>query len=398
LPAAGHRRAHIKSAGNPGACAPYGKISAVRIAIDARKLRDYGIGTYIRNLLRHLARLDPATEFVVICREADAPFVAELGENFRAVPQGAGAYSVREQIAVPMDLRREQVDLFHAPHYVLPPLTPCRSVVTIHDCIHLRFPQYLPNRLGYAYARSSMWVATHRSARILTVSEASKRDILRYFRVPDSKIAVIYNAIDERFHEEPPADEVMRVRERYQLNDPFVLYAGNIKPHKNLERLIEAFHVIRRGDLEHVKLLIIGDEISKYATLRRTVHRYKLHKHVRFFGFVPDATLAILYRLARVFVFPSLYEGFGLPPLEAMASGTPVITSNVSSLPEVVGDAAMLIDPYDADAIAGAMRRVMADDRLREDMRERGLARAREFSWERSIRRVREIYDEVLAE
>ena len=150
----------------------------------------------------------------------------------------------------------------------------------------------------------------------------------------------------------------MRVRERYQLNDPFVLYAGNIKPHKNLERLIEAFHLIRKGELEHVKLLIIGDEISKYAALRRAVHRYKLHKHVRFFGFVPDATLAILYRLARVFVFPSLYEGFGLPPLEAMASGTPVITSNVSSLPEVVGDAAMLIDPYEPDAIAGAMRRV----------------------------------------
>ena len=189
----------------------------------------------------------------------------------------------------------------------------------------------------------------------------------------------------------------MRVRERYQLNDPFILYAGNIKPHKNLERLIEAFHIIRKGELEFVKLLIIGDEISKYAALRRTVHRYKLHKHVRFFGFVPDATLAILYRLARVFVFPSLYEGFGLPPLEAMASGTPVITSNVSSLPEVAGDAAMLIDPYQTDAIAGAMRRVLMDDRLRDDMRERGLARAREFSWGRSVRRVREIYDEVLA-
>ena len=243
-----------------------------------------------------------------------------------------------------------------------------------------------------------MWVATHRSARVLTVSEASKRDILRYFHVPESKITVIYNAIDERFNEEPAADEVMRVRERYQLNDPFILYAGNIKPHKNLERLIEAFHIIRRGELEHVKLLIIGDEISKYATLRRTVHRYKLHKHVRFFGFVPDATLAILYRLARVFVFPSLYEGFGLPPLEAMASGTPVITSNVSSLPEVVGEAAMLIDPYEPDAIAGAMRRVLTDNRLRDDMRERGLARVREFSWARSVRRVREIYDEVLAE
>jgi glycosyltransferase involved in cell wall biosynthesis len=369
----------------------------VRIAIDARKLRDYGIGTYIRNLLRHLARIDDRTEYVVLSRDEDRTFVEELGENFRAVAERSGAYSVREQIAVPLDLRRERADLFHAPHYVLPPLTPCRSVVTIHDCIHLRFPQYLPNRLGYAYARGALWVAAHRSARVLTVSEASKRDILRYFRVPESKITVIPNAIDERFSEQPPADEVMRVRERYQLNDPFILYAGNIRPHKNLERLIEAFHTIRRGDLAHVKLLIIGDEISKYAALRRTVHRYKLHKHVRFFGFVPDATLAILYRLARVFVFPSLYEGFGLPPLEAMASGTPVITSNVSSLPEVVGDAAMLIDPYEPDAIAGAMRRVLSDDRLRDDMRERGLVRAREFSWGQSIRRVREIYDEVLA-
>jgi glycosyltransferase involved in cell wall biosynthesis len=368
----------------------------VRIAIDARKLRDFGIGTYIRNLLRHLSRLDRDTEFVVLCSDEDLGFAAELGENFRAVPERSGGYSLREQFAVPMDLRREGANLFHAPHYVLPPLTPCRSVVTIHDCIHLRFPEYLPNRLGYAYARSFLWVAAHRSAHVFTVSEASKRDILSYFRIPESKISVIYNAIDERFHEEPPADEVERVRDRYQLNDPFVLYAGNIKPHKNIERLIEAFHILRRGELEHVKLLIIGDEITKYAGLRRAVHRYKLHKHVRFFGFVPDATLAILYRLARVFVFPSLYEGFGLPPLEAMASGTPVVTSNVSSLPEVVGDAAMLIDPYEPEAIAGAVRRVLLDDRLRDDMRERGLARAREFSWDRSIRRVRAIYDRVL--
>ena len=369
----------------------------MRIAIDARKLRDFGIGTYIRNLLRHLARLDATTEFVVLCREQDCAFVTELGENFRAVTEPSRPYSLREQFAIPLELRRAGANLFHAPHYVLPPMTPCRSVVTIHDCIHLRFPQYLPSRLGYAYARSSLWVAAHRSARVLTVSEASKRDILEYFRVPESKVTVIYNAIDERFHEEPPADEVMRVQERYQLTDPFILYAGNIKPHKNLERLIEAFHMVRRGELEHIKLLIIGDEISKYATLRRAVHRYKLHKHVRFFGFVPDATLAILYRLARVFVFPSLYEGFGLPPLEAMASGTPVITSNLSSLPEVAGDAAMLIDPYQPDAIAGAMRRVLQDERLRDDMRERGLARVREFSWARSVKQVREIYDEVLA-
>jgi glycosyltransferase involved in cell wall biosynthesis len=176
-----------------------------------------------------------------------------------------------------------------------------------------------------------------------------------------------------------------------------VLYAGNIKPHKNLERLIEAFHLLRRNGHDTVKLLIIGDEISKYATLRRAVHRYKLHKHVRFFGFVPDKTLAVLYRLAGVFVFPSLYEGFGLPPLEAMASGTPVITSNVSSLPEVVGDAALLIDPYEPTAIAHAMHRVLTEPALREDLRRRGLLRVREFSWDRSVRRVHEIYQEVLA-
>jgi glycosyltransferase involved in cell wall biosynthesis len=235
----------------------------MRIAIDARKLRDYGIGTYVRNLLRELARQDQQTEYVPICKPEDASAAADLGANFRVVSETAGAYSVREQLAIPIDVRRGRADLIHAPHYVLPPLTPCRSVVTIHDCIHLRFPQYLPSRLGYAYARASMWSATHRAERVLTVSEASKRDILRYFRVPESRIDVIYNAIDERFWFAPPADEIERVRQRYQLTAPFVLYAGNIKPHKNLERLIESFHLMRQdnADLLDVQLLIIGDEI-----------------------------------------------------------------------------------------------------------------------------------------
>ena len=368
----------------------------MRIAIDARKLRDYGIGTYIRNLVRHLARIDRSTEYVLIVQPVDIEIGGELGENFRTIPDWSRAYSIREQLTIPLDLRREKIDLFHAPHYVLPPLTPCKSVVTIHDCIHMRFRQYLPNRLGYVYARSSLWVATHRSTRVLTVSETSKRDILRYFRIPESKIDVIHNAIDERLGAAPTEDEMAQVRERYQLNAPFVLYTGNIKPHKNLERLIEAFNTLRRGGLEHVKLLIIGDEISKYATLRRAVHRYKLHKHVRFFGFVSDKTLASLYRLASVFVFPSLYEGFGLPPLEAMAAGTPVITSNVSSLPEVAGDAAILIDPYVPDEIDDPRRRVLTEPELRDDLRSRGLARVQQFSWDRSVRRVREIYDEVL--
>jgi glycosyltransferase involved in cell wall biosynthesis len=368
----------------------------VRIAIDARKLFDFGIGTYIRNLLTHLARIDHETEYILLCREQDSGIAEDLGENFRTVPTPSANYSISEQFRIPMSLRREHADLFHAPHYVLPPLTHCRAVVTIHDCIHLIFPQYLPSRLARIYARAALWSAARRADRILTGSEASKNDILRCLKVPAEKVTVIYHAIDDRLMVDPPAAQMALVRERYLLNDPYVLYVGNIKPHKNVERLIDAFSRLRKQGFDHLKLLIIGDEISKHPRLRREVHRLKLHKHVRFLGFVPVETLAALYRLAGVFVFPSLYEGFGLPPLEAMACGTPVVTSNVSSLPEVVGDAAFLIDPYDPDSIADGMRRVLTDGDLRESLRARGFTQVRRYSWDVSVRRLRDIYGEVL--
>ncbi len=371
----------------------------MRIAIDARKYRDFGIGTYIRNLVRQLARIDGTTEYVLLCKAQDHAELSAVGPNFRAVVETAMPYSLAEQVRIPIAIRRERADLFHAPHYVLPPLINCRSVVTIHDTIHLMFPQYLPGRLAYGYARTSLWLATRRSNRILTVSETSKSDILRRFRVPADKITVVYNAIDERLSQAPPQEAFERVRIRYQLRDPFALYVGNIKPHKNLERLIDAFDRLRRQEgFDSLKLVIIGDEISKYQGLRRAVHQHKLHKHVRFFGFVPVDTLSVLYRLASVFVFPSLYEGFGLPPLEAMASGTPVVTSNVSSLPEVVGDAAILVDPYDPDSIADGMKQALQDTDLRATLIERGHAKVREYSWEQSVARIREVYGEVMQE
>ncbi len=367
----------------------------MRIGIDARKLHDFGIGTYIRNLVRQLARIDPGTEYVLLCRPVDAAGIAALGPNFRPVAETAGNYSVAEQWRVPLALKRERVTLFHAPHYVLPPLVRCPSVVTIHDCIHLMFPQYLPNWMAHGYARASIEMAARRATRVLTVSESSKRDILRFVDADPSKIDVIYNAYDERFGVEPLEEDVVRVRERYQLQDRFVLYAGTVKPHKNLERLIEAFNLVRQRGLEDLKLVMIGDDISKYAALRRAVHKHQLHKYVRFLGYLPEETLAVMYRLAGLFVFPSLYEGFGLPPLEAMASGTPVVTSNLSSLPEVVGDAAVLVDPYDPAALADGMFRVLSDPSLQADLRRKGLARARLFSWEESARRVRGIYEVI---
>ncbi|MBM3777041.1 MAG: glycosyltransferase family 4 protein [Acidimicrobiia bacterium] len=367
----------------------------MRVAIDARKLHDFGIGTYIRNLLRHLARADRETEYVLLCLEQDMPVARQLGENFRAVREPSPNYSLREQIHVPWVLWREKPDVFHAPHYVLPPAVPCRSVVTIHDCIHLRFPQYLPNRAAWLYARASMWSAIRRADRVLTVSEASKQDLLRYFGVRPDKVVVTYNALDERFGRTMDEEAIGRVRERYQLHHPFVLYVGTVKPHKNLVRLIDAFEGLRREGFSDLKLLIIGDEISKYPALRHAVHQHKLHKHVRFLGFQSDDTLAVLYKLAAAFVFPSLYEGFGLPPLEAMAYGTPVVTSNVSSLPEVAGDAAVLVDPYDAIDIRDGIRRVLTDQALRDTLREKGFARARAFSWVRSVDQTLAIYRDV---
>ena len=367
----------------------------MRVAIDARKLHDFGIGTYTRNLLRHLARIDHDSEYVLLCHQSDLGIGAQLGTNFRTVLEPSPNYSIREQIHVPWVLQRERPDVFHAPHYVMPPAVRCRSLVTIHDCIHLMFPQYLPNRAAYVYARAAMWGATRRSDRILTVSEASKRDIVHFLNVRPEKIVVVHNAIDERFRVTPSEEAVARVRERYQLDHRFVLYVGNIKPHKNLVRLIEAFDGLRKRGFDELTLLIIGDEISKLPALRRAVHSHKLHKHVRFLGYLPDDQLAILYRLAAVFVFPSLSEGFGLPPLEAMACGAPVVTSNVSSLPEVTGGAAVLVDPYDVESIVDGIARVLSDPALREELRVKGIARAQEFSWERSVARTRGIYQEV---
>jgi len=367
----------------------------MRVAIDVRKIHDFGIGTYIRNLLKYLARLDNKTEYVLLCERNDQELPKQLGDNFRAVIENSPNYSIREQLHIPYVLLREKPHVFHAPHYVLPPAVPCRAVVTIHDCIHLRFPQYLPNRAASLFARTAMWAAANRADRIFTVSEASKRDILSYFNVPKKKIVVVHNAIDEHFGSTLQEEDISRVRERFQLEHGFVLYVGNVKPHKNLVRLIDAFKSLRHDGFENLKLLIIGDEISKLPVLRRVVHKHQLHKHVRFLGHLPDNTLAVLYRLAAVFVFPSLYEGFGLPPLEAMASGTPVVTSNVSSLPEVTGDAALLVNPYEVSEIKDGIKRILTDPELCANLRDKGIARVKEFSWEQSVARTMTVYREV---
>lgn len=370
----------------------------MKIAIDVRKWRDFGIGTYVRNLVRQLAKVDQDTTYFLFCHDTDEPTLRDLAHNFVPVVEQSAGYGVREHLSIPLKLRRLGAELLHSPHYVRPLLCTIPSVVTIHDCIHLLFPQYLPNRMAWRYARYMMGSAIRHSAVVFTVSEASRADILRFYPWAEpNKVHVVPNAIDSELLEDPGEEEKARVRERYQLHGRFVLFAGNVKPHKNLERLIRAFARVReQGGHEDLQLLLIGDDVSRYGALRRAVEATGLRQDVRFFGFVPHHTLAALYRMASVFAFPSLYEGFGLPPLEAMSCGTPVVTSRMSSLPEVVGDAALLVDPYDVEDIANGICRVLDDDHFRDQLVEKGIARAQTFSWDRSVRSIHAGYMKAL--
>jgi len=237
--------------------------------------------------------------------------------------------------------------------------------------------------------------------RILAVSKFTKSEIEKLFAIPSHRIEVIYNAIDERFLRGHATEADRQIlAERYLVTYPFVLYAGRISPHKNLVRIIEAFSALKaqlekQSQFGDLKLIIIGDELSKHPDLRRTVIRSGVQNDVRFMGFIPIEMLRLFYDAAKVFVFPSLYEGFGLPPLEAMAQGTPVVTSNISSLPEVVGHAAVLVNPENVFEIMRAVQRVLLDQSVRDKLRQRGYEQAKKFSWDASAQRILQVYKEV---
>ena len=373
----------------------------MKIAIDVRRVADFGVGTYIRNLVRMLAHQDQVTRYLLVEGE-ETPLPEEvledLPENFTRVTFRPGDQSLRNHLQFQFLLRAHGADLLHVPHLRVPLLVPCRYVVTVHDLADFFLPAEdgFRGNLRYFLGRRALVHA----ARVLAVSRATAHDLARLFRLPPDRIEVVYNAIDSRLARPCAPEEKLRTLERYDVNYPFLLYAGSVKPHKNVVRLIEAFAALK-GELgghpahRDLKLIVIGDEPSNNPDLRRTVVRCRIEHDVRFLGFVPTDVLRVFYQEALAFVFPSLYEGFGLPPLEAMALGTPVVVSGVSALPEVVGDAAVVVNPENVFDIARGIRRVLLEPETRVALRRRGLEQAKKFSWERSIERVLEIYREV---
>jgi glycosyltransferase involved in cell wall biosynthesis len=372
----------------------------MRIAIDIRKINEFGIGTYIWNLVRNLATIDAHNEYLLIGSTRNFHELGPLPANFKQLYQPDDDTTWRHHVSVPFALRRQNVDVVHVPHHEAPFFSPSKLVVTIHDCVHLLFPQEDSSKFrNYrSYLQTKRVVA--RARHVLAVSRSTKEDLINIFEVPESKISVVYNALDERFAFTHTPEERKHVLERYQLKDPFVLYSGKIRPHKNLHRLIEAFAVLKSELIEderykNLKLIIIGDELSKHQYLRLTVIRSGAQQDVRFFGFVPYPILRVFYQSATLFAFPSLYEGFGLPPLEAMANRTPVIASNTSSLPEVLGDAAVLINPENVFDIARGMKLILFDEVLRQKLIQKGIDQVAKFSWKVAAQNVVRTYELV---
>lgn len=366
-------------------------------------MTEFGITTYIRNVVRTLGRVDHQNEYFLIGMVERLREIGELPLNFHSVPFVEPHPSLRTYMEFRRVVKHLDCDLVHIPHtFWRPRPTHCPYVMTVHDVLDYMYRVKSRSNFSQMVHYRMTRFALHHAARIFAVSNFTKQDVARLFQVQEKKIEVVYNAIDDRFRmgHATDADRQM-IAERYQVHYPFILYAGRISPHKNVVRTIEAFSALKTdlakdGLMEDLKLIIIGDELSKHPDLRRAVIKSGVQYDVRFLGFVPIDVLRIFYDTAKAFIFPSLYEGFGLPPLEAMAHGTPVVASNTSSLPEVVGKAAVLVNPENVFEIKRALFRVLTDQELREKMKIAGREQADKFSWETSVRRMIEVYEEVV--
>jgi alpha-1,3-rhamnosyl/mannosyltransferase len=368
-----------------------GEINAMRIAIDGRFIHDHypGIGRYVYNLARALPAIAPNTEFFLLY-DLQAPNTrydvqALRRPNLTLVPTNIPTRSVAEQFHLPALARRLSLDLFHAPYYITAYRMPCRQVITIYDVISARYPEYLPSPVLRLIFEVTTRLALRSTDRILTLSEASCRDLVGLYRVERGRIAVTPLAADPWFK---PADEttIEELKRRRGLPHQYVLYVGSNKPHKNLPRLVEAWAQVAQYAVR-TTLLIAGHEDPRYPQARQRAAALGLESVV-FLGPVVEKDLPALYSGAELFVFPSLYEGFGLPVIEAMACGVPVACSNTSSLPEVAGQAAVLFDPLDVDAMAAAILEVLDDADRRAELARRSLERAAQFSWERTAQQT----------
>lgn len=359
-----------------------------------------GIGRYTRELVRALLALERGHEYTVFAAAGGLkdddwkPGVGQRGVRVRSLPLSDDWLArlwQRLRLPIPVEVVTGPLDVFYSPDFTLPPaMGGTRTVLTVHDLSFVHYPDAFVPSLR-RYLERVVPRSIERADRVLADSAHTRSDLITLFDVAPEQVTIIYPGVDPRFRPTPEPGETERLRERYGVGEEaYVLSVGTLQPRKNYVRLMEGFVRLREAADTRTQLVIAGGRGWLYDEIIAEASR---HDSVRLLGFVEDEDLPALYRGASVFAFPSLYEGFGLPVLEAMACGIPVVCSDTSSLPEVAGEGALLVDPLNADELAGALARALGDRGLRERMVDRGLAQAAKFTWERSARQLLDVID-----
>ncbi len=373
----------------------------MRIGIDARFYGPIGkgLGRYTQKLIENLERLDTANDYVIFLRGDNWADYQPRNPRFRKVLADYRWYTVKEQVYLPLAIYKQRIQVMHFPHFNVPILYFGKFIVTIHDLILLQYPTKRATTLGpLMYAMKLFgyrWVirrAVRRARALLTVSEYTKAQLIESFRLPAHKIVVTHEAVDPE--QSSIATVSQTVLNQYRIKKPYILYVGNAYPHKNLERLICAYKLLIESGVSHY-LVLVGKHDYFYERLKKEVALLNLQGRVLFPGFVTDKDLPAIYEHASVYTFPSLLEGFGLPPLEAMAHGVPVVAARSSSLPEVLGDAARYCDPQSEEDIAAAIYAVLEDANVRQIMIQRGLKRVSLFSWDKLATTTQSLYLQI---
>jgi glycosyltransferase involved in cell wall biosynthesis len=370
----------------------------MRIGVDARLVyhQPAGISRYTGHLLQAMAELDTADEFIVFQhRKHKTPLIQ--APNFRRATLYSPVHHRLEQYALALELYRFPLDLLHSTDFIPALHAPYKSVITVHDLAFLHYPHFLTTESAAYYGQIDKAVA--RADHIIVPSEHTRQDLIAQLGAPADKVSVIYEAANPLFAPLPVAETRRAVAAKYGLPETYFLTVGTIEPRKNIIGLLQGFACLRDkfGLNTPVGVVIAGSKGWLYEETLEAVRNLNLGNNTFFVGRVSDSDLHRLYVGAHAYIHVAHYEGFGLPPLEAMACGTPTIVSNVSSLPEVVGDAALLVNPHDSEEIAVAMHRLLTDAALHNELAEKGLRRARTFSWEKAARHTLEVYRQVVA-
>lgn len=379
----------------------------MNIGIDARLLHNNtGIGQYTRSLFFEFAQhyQQEDTYYLLYDKEFQEITGYNQDDDVTSFPPGFHVITAHCKTRIlwtnwhaPRLLRRQNIDIYHGVcNFELPVRKVCRYVVTIHDLVPLFFPDLVPWK-HLLFFKLFMKRAAKTADIIITDSEHSKQDIVHYLSIPEEKIRVIYLGYEPQHHKDNEQRTLQDVLSHYGISQLYLLFVGVIEPKKNLERLIEAFSLLRQNSPpgKELQLVIAGGKGWLSENLYRKVQELHLDKQIIFTGFVPDDDLPYLYTGAEVFVFPSIYEGFGLPVIEAMAYGVPVVTSNVSSLPEIAGNAGILVDPKNPEAICDGITEVLSHPQKKEQMKHDGLVRAQRFSWKRTAEETYRVYQEA---